>query len=230
MVDGVVEQVAQDPFDTAAVDLGDHGVVRARCGRRRPCVGERPVAPRPRGGRGPHVDGFGVQFAAPGVEAADLQQVGEQRLEPVELVAAVRWTGRCGGKSSRPSCSTSAAIRTVVSGVRSSWETSEMNRRCTCANSSSCRICAWRFGHPVERPGRGAPGRPRRAPASAPGSRPAASRSATPCAPESAGRTTWRATRKAMAARARDEDPTPRRRVCPTTSGCDCSCVKGKNR
>ena len=47
-----------------------------------------------------------------------------------------------GSKSPRASCSTSPAIRTVVSGVRSSWETSETNRRWTRLSSSSWRI--WR--------------------------------------------------------------------------------------
>ena len=40
---------------------------------------------------------------------------------------------------------TSAAIRTVVSGVRSSCETSETNRRCIRDRSSSCWILSWRF-------------------------------------------------------------------------------------
>src|SRR5690606_5486740 len=52
---------------------------------------------------------------------------------------------RPGGNSSREACSTSAAIRTVVSGVRSSWETSEVNRRCSCPNSSSWVICCLRL-------------------------------------------------------------------------------------
>ncbi len=47
------------------------------------------------------------------------------------------------GNCSRDACSTSAAIRTVVSGVRSSCETSEVNRRCSSPNSSSWWICAW---------------------------------------------------------------------------------------
>ena len=40
---------------------------------------------------------------------------------------------------------TSLAIRTVVSGVRSSCDTSETNRRCTRLSSSSWRICFWRL-------------------------------------------------------------------------------------
>ena len=40
---------------------------------------------------------------------------------------------------------TSLAIRTVVIGVRSSWETSETNRRCSRLSSSSWRICFCRL-------------------------------------------------------------------------------------
>ena len=46
-----------------------------------------------------------------------------------------------GSKLARASCSTSPAIRTVVSGVRSSWETSETKVRCTRESSTSLRIC-----------------------------------------------------------------------------------------
>ena len=42
-----------------------------------------------------------------------------------------------GSRSSAWAWRTSAAIRTVVSGVRSSWLTSEVNRRCSAPNSSS---------------------------------------------------------------------------------------------
>ncbi len=44
-----------------------------------------------------------------------------------------------GLKSARASCSTSEAIRTVVSGVRSSWDTSETKRRWR-RESSSMRV------------------------------------------------------------------------------------------
>ena len=50
-----------------------------------------------------------------------------------------------GSKRSRASCRTSPAIRTVVSGVRSSWETSETKRRCAADMSSSLRICRCRL-------------------------------------------------------------------------------------
>ena len=48
-----------------------------------------------------------------------------------------------GSSWSLEACRTSAAIRTVVSGVRSSWLTSEVNRRCSAPNSSSWRIWVW---------------------------------------------------------------------------------------
>ncbi len=54
--------------------------------------------------------------------------------------SAVRAT--CGAKSPRESCSSSPAIRMVVSGVRSSWETSELKRCWTRERFSSWRI--WR--------------------------------------------------------------------------------------
>ena len=90
------------------------------------------------------VDVVGVEHGGAGVEAADLEQVGQQRLEPVQLglqqLGGAR--GRPGRSCARASWSTSPAIRTVVSGVRSSCETSETKRRCTRVSSSSWRI--WR--------------------------------------------------------------------------------------
>ncbi len=91
----------------------------------------------------------------------------------------------------------SAAIRTVVSGVRSSCDTSETKRRCTRESSSSCRICACsalaiRLNDS-----------PSRAMSSVPvtfirSSRcPAASRSEIPAAIRT-GVTTWRTTSQAM--------------------------------
>ena len=86
VLDRVVQQVAQDPLDAAPVHLGD-----ARLG------GQPEVDPgaAPRGqllgvGRGPpdqvaHVGRLGVQGGRVGVVPADLQQVAEQRLEPLQL-------------------------------------------------------------------------------------------------------------------------------------------------
>ena len=63
------------------------------------------------------VDLSTTQHGGAGVEPGDLQQVGEQRLEAVELVLQqLGGAGGDGSKSSRASYSTSAAIRTVVSG------------------------------------------------------------------------------------------------------------------
>ena len=98
-----------------------------------------------------------------------------------------------GSNSSRASCSTSPAIRTVVSGVRSSCDTSETNRRCTRLSSSSCRIWRWRLVaiwlNDVARRARSSSPVTR----SRSVSRPAASRSATRRASRT-GVTTWRVT------------------------------------
>ena len=86
VLDRVVQQVAQDPLDAAPVHLG-----QARLG------GQPEIDPgaAPRGellgvGRGPpdqvaDVRRLGVQGGRVGVVPADLQQVGEQRLEPLQL-------------------------------------------------------------------------------------------------------------------------------------------------
>ena len=75
--------------------------------------------------------------------SSSLQQLGAAPQRRVEL-------------SSRGSCSTSAAIRTVVSGVRSSWETSETNRRCSRELLELADLALRLLGHLVER--RGQPG------------------------------------------------------------------------
>ena len=103
VLDRVDQQVAQDPLDPAAVHLGD-----ARLG------GQPELDPgaAPLGqllghvGRLPddvaHVDRLGVQGGRVGVVPADLQQVGEQRLEPLQL--ALQQLGRPGrrGDPARP--------------------------------------------------------------------------------------------------------------------------------
>ena len=106
-------------------------------------VGQRPGLVDDPVGDVDQVDVVGLEHGGAGVEAADLEQVGQQRLEAVEL--GLQQLGGAGGgrvEAARASCSTSPAIRTVVSGVRSSWETSETNRRWTRLSSSSWRI--WR--------------------------------------------------------------------------------------
>ena len=114
----------------------------ARCRPRRRCPRTASTA---RVHHAAHVDALGAQLGHPGVQPADLQQVGEQRLEPVQLVDQQLRAAAQRRAAARPrdACSTSAAIRTVVSGVRSSWLTSEVNRRCSAPNSSSWRIWRW---------------------------------------------------------------------------------------
>ena len=64
-----------------------------------PLVGERPGHVDDPVGDVDEVDVVGLEHRGAGVEAADLQQVGQQRLEPVELGlqqlgGAARWPGR----------------------------------------------------------------------------------------------------------------------------------------
>ncbi len=86
VLDGVDEEVAQDAFDAAPVDLGharfagqlqdDLAALALRQALYVADDAQDEVA---------HVEGLGVQCRGPGVVAADLQQVGEQRLEPLQL-------------------------------------------------------------------------------------------------------------------------------------------------
>ena len=104
-----------------------------------------------------------------------------------------------GSNRSRASCSTSPAIRTVVSGVRSSCDTSETNRRCTRESSSSWRICFCRLAAIWlnDVPSRAMSSSPRTCIRSS--SRPDASRSATRRASRT-GVTTCRVTSQVSAA------------------------------
>ena len=86
VLDGVADQVAQDPLHPAGVDVGDDvlvGPVDHQLGV--VPLGERPHAGHHPGDQGAQVDRLGVQHRGAGVVAADLQQVGEQPLEAVEL-------------------------------------------------------------------------------------------------------------------------------------------------
>ena len=94
MLERVDDQVAQDALDAAGIHLG---VARAVGGHRdgaAPAVCDRLGGLHGPGHGGPQVGDLGVEGRGPGVEAADLQQVCEQLLEPVELV--VQQLGRPG--------------------------------------------------------------------------------------------------------------------------------------
>ncbi len=87
MLDGVDDQVAQHPLHAPRIGLGDHGLlVPDDLDGGALALGERLRA----ADHAPHhlaqVDRLRLQGGRARVEAADLQQVGEQRLEPVELV------------------------------------------------------------------------------------------------------------------------------------------------
>ena len=95
VLDGVDQQVAHHPLDPARVDLGV-----ARCRRVHPDLG--PTRPGQLLRRDDHpvdhvaqVDLAHREHGRPGIEPRDLQQVGEQRLEPVEL--GLQQLGRAGG-------------------------------------------------------------------------------------------------------------------------------------
>ena len=86
VLDGVDDEVAQDALDPALVDLGLGGLVGQVQRHLAPAaLGERPGRLDDLGDRAPQVDRLDVERGGAGVEAADLEQVREQRLEAVEL-------------------------------------------------------------------------------------------------------------------------------------------------
>lgn len=87
MFDGVDDEVAQDAFHTAGVCLGDDGLqVAADAYGRALAFGEGAAPLTTRRTTSRRSMGSASRAAAAGVEAADLQQVGEQGFEAVELV------------------------------------------------------------------------------------------------------------------------------------------------
>ena len=128
MFDRIDKQVAQDALDPTCVHLslawlaGVNLYLRA-CRFREPRV--RVDHPKH---QITQVNLLRRQHGHAGVEPRNLQQVGQQRFESVRSVCnSSADRAVTGSKSSRASCRTSAAILTVVSGVRSSCETSETN-------------------------------------------------------------------------------------------------------
>ena len=85
VVDRVGHQVAHDPLDASGVDVGPHSGRQIQLQRRAQLVGQPAHGlDRPRD-HPVHVDALGAQLGDPRVEPGDLQQVAEQRLEPVQL-------------------------------------------------------------------------------------------------------------------------------------------------
>ena len=103
-------RLRSDPLDPPRVDLGDAGRPGAATSPGSP--GARPAAQVLHDPVDDHaqVDRLGLEDGRARVEPADLEQVGEQRLEPVELglqeLGGLRPTA--GSKPSRASCMTSA--------------------------------------------------------------------------------------------------------------------------
>ena len=203
VVEGVADQVAQHPLDPAGVHLGQH-----RLGRRdspaqlHPVPGGQrlgwppPPARRCRPGRPARSPG------APRRRRSARSPAGRpagSRTGPARCSAA-RPSGPAPARS-RPGWRTAArpAIRIVVSGVRSSCETSEVNRCCSRDSFSSRRICCCRLLAMSLKDS------PSSAMSSSPDTAirwarsPAASRSAVWAATRT-GRTTWRVTSAAIAA------------------------------
>ncbi len=121
-----------------------------------------------------------------------------------------------GSSSSLWSWIRSAAIRTVVSGVRSSWLTSEVKRRCRLPNSSSwviwrCRLSAMSLNDTASRAMSSSPRTGIRSVRW-----PSANRSAIRDA-DRTGSTIWRATSSAIAA-SRPSSTTPPVAIVPRTS------------
>ncbi len=122
---------------------------------------------------------------------------------------------------------TSAAIRTVVSGVRSSCDTSETNRRCIRDSSSNCWILPCKFCAILLKDS------PRRAMSSSPVTfirswrMPAASRSEIPAAIRT-GVTTCRTTSQAMAPSSTTTNTPAVASVVVTRLSDFASCEKGK--
>ena len=87
VVDGVGDEVAQDAFDAARIDLGDDGLVghvddQLDAG----VLGEMADVVERALDRRAEILRFDRQLGDTRVVAGDLQQIGEQRLEPVQLV------------------------------------------------------------------------------------------------------------------------------------------------
>ena len=139
VVDGVGDEVAHDPLEPAYVGLGDARLSGARTTTSvlRCSASDRVPSTTRRDDVG-EVDVVEVERGRAGVEPADLEQVDQQRLEPVELGLEQLGGAPCrGSKSLARLVEHRPASRTVVSGVRSSWDTSETKRRWTRLSSSS---------------------------------------------------------------------------------------------
>ena len=148
VLDGVGEQVAQHPLDAPGVDLGDARLVRAPGSTRslpfRSASGS--IASTTDSATSRRSVGSVSRTAAPAsyrLISSRSASSASNRSSWVCRISALR--SIAGSNSARASCRTSAAIRTVVSGVRSSCETSETKRRCTRERSSSWRICRCRL-------------------------------------------------------------------------------------
>ncbi len=86
VLDRVADQVAQDPLDPARVDLGAARLGHVQLDLAALALQQCLVVLQHPGDDVAQVDVLQVEGGGAGVEAADLEQVGEQFLEAVELV------------------------------------------------------------------------------------------------------------------------------------------------
>ena len=142
VLDGVDDEVAQDALDPALVDLGLGGSVGGVHGDDAPpALGERPRRLDDLGDGAARSTGSMSSAAAPAskrlISSRSASRSSNRSSSPASS-SADRAT--VGSKPVRDSWMRSTAIRIVVSGVRSSWETSETKRCCTADRPSSWRI------------------------------------------------------------------------------------------
>lgn len=143
MIYGVGEEVPQDPFDSAWIDVGDDRIVwhvdyQFGTG----FTGEVANSGH-RGARThPDVELLGRQFRNAGVVPGNLEQIGQQTFESVEF------GDKQFRRASEYRIEALAAVVDEVRGhshrserVRSSWLTSDVKRFCRLPNSSSWVIC-----------------------------------------------------------------------------------------
>ena len=85
MLEGVDYQVAQDAFDPPGIDLGDTRGPRRDQLKAAPPLGQWRGRLNDARYQVVDIDGFQLEQGSTSVDSTDLEQVAQQRLEPVEL-------------------------------------------------------------------------------------------------------------------------------------------------
>ena len=233
VVERVADEVAQDALDPAGRPCRRSPATSGSLDDRPRCRGARRAAGcaarrwrrRPRGCRPARTRG------GPRRRRSARSRAGRRaatRTGRARRAAARPARDSSGGNSSRLPCRYSAAIRIVVSGVRSSCETSLVNRRCSRERSSRrriwrCRLSAMSLNDCPSRAMSSLPRTAMRLDRSPPASRPAVS------AATRTGRTTCRVTSSAMPSTSRTS-ASPASSTVRWTSAMVCSSAVSGNR